>query len=95
MLKTNDHPGRFRALGWISGTGLLIGVIGLGLAAVAAAEDLADRTDDWDGFGLIIAAYIAVPALVVTLLAILGLWKVRRRSQAAPRTALDRGAGHT
>ena len=64
-----------RALFW---SVLVLGVIGIGVGLYAIAEDMSDTTDDWHGFGIAIGTILAVPCLVLCLLAGLGLRSMRR-----------------
>ena len=66
---------------------LLVGLAGLGLAVVMAAEDLASSQDMWDGLGVAIGTLLALPSLVITGLSVLGLRQVRRRELPGRGTA--------
>lgn len=61
----------------------LLGLAGLACAAVLAISDLADPSNDWYGFGLILAAYLAVPSGLITLAGVLGGRAVERRRRSA------------
>jgi hypothetical protein len=60
-------------------TVIVLGVPGIGVGLVAIAEDMSDTTDTWHGFGIAIGLILAVPCLVLCLLAGFGLRSMRRR----------------
>lgn len=53
--------------------------------------DLADRTDDWDGFGVLIGAMVGFPAAVATALGAAGGGRIRRRDPSARGFAVASG----
>jgi len=57
---------------------LALGVPAIGLGLFAIAEDMSDTTDDWHGFGIAIGLVLAVPCLVLCVLAGFGLRSMRR-----------------
>lgn len=64
---------------------LVLGVPAIGLGLYVVAEDMADTTDDWHGFGIALGLLLAVPCLVFCLLAGFGLRSMRRRGAAGGR----------
>lgn len=60
---------------------LVVGVLALGGGSYVIALDMADTTDDWHGLGIVLGSLLAVPGLLVVVLAALAL--VFRRT--APR----------
>jgi len=64
---------------------LVLGVPAIGLGLYAVAEDMADTTDAWHGFGIALGLLLAVPCLVLCLLAGFGLRSMRRNGSDGGR----------
>ena len=58
---------------------LALGVPAIGVGLYAVAEDMKDTTDMWHGFGIALGLGLAVPCLVLCVLAGFGLRSIRRR----------------
>ena len=76
---------------WTAIRAALLGILTVlgGLAVVGGlvmvVSDLVDTTDEWHGLGIAIGLILAVPGLVVGLLAGLGLHALRRRGTRGGR----------
>ena len=64
---------------------LVLGVAGIGLGLFVIAEDMAETTDMWHGFGIAIGTVLAVPCLALCVLAGFGLRSMRRHGAAGGR----------
>lgn len=92
---TPSQPGRLPAAGpsgwatlrrvllWVV---LVLGVAGIGLGLYVVAEDMAETTEMFHGLGVAIGLALAVPCLVLCVLAGFGLRSVRRRGAEGGRT---------
>ena len=58
---------------------IVLAVPAIGFGVFAILEDMSDTTDDWHGFGIAIGLVLAVPCLLLCLLAGFGLRSMRRR----------------
>lgn len=73
MTTTPDRrTGSSRFLAGVMTAILILGLAGLALAALVALVDLPDAMDGGEGFGLILAAHLAVPSALATLGGALG-----------------------
>lgn len=89
-----SRPVDLQARGWLMTSLLVLGLTLLVLAVASAvpalsepAESSENWDENWDGFGLIIAAWLAVPGALLTLVGSIGGRWVRRRRQSASAAA--------
>ena len=64
---------------------LVLGVAGIGVGLYAIADDMAETTDTWHGFGIALGLLLAGPCLVLGVLAGFGLRSMHRHGSDGGR----------